>query len=508
MTANTVRSTTQQRSDVAPTLFRRMGSSSAAIPLAALYFFTLSVGAFLIIEHLGLAGYRTLAFFFLIATAGVWYCEQTRKRTHDPKLRRLSYFWLIKLIITFVLLFAGWMPELEPSLSGSWGYDPQRYYQYSKELLLANWDISWLSLNYTGIVYYYAVLFYIFGQNPIAPALLNAFVTLLGILFVVRFAYSTLPQPLFPRKAWTLSLLILVPELLWYDVMTSRETLMAVLLIVTSLLLEQRIAPIKQKPAISPTSFAVIVALAIGGIVTIRTPMVFSVVSAVLIYSTVVKTGSSNRLIFRFLLIAALAGLVLVGPQLQSAIGGYEFDIEDVISRVSSVDENTVESRQWAAQSIGRLLVPNNIVESALFLPPRMLLYIAAPLPNVDISFSALAAGSWSEWQRLMVIPTSVLMLFFFPYVLAGTQVSWRQRKKYPSMLIMPVAFWATFAVVAAGNYMIHERYRIMFTPLLFATMWLGFVYCRRAEVKKVAYFWYALLGGAAAFYLVYKWIL
>jgi hypothetical protein len=134
-----------------------------------------------------------------------------------------------------------------------------------------------------------------------------------------------------------------------------------------------------------------------------------------------------------------------------------------------------------------------------------MVLYLASPLPNVAVSLDALVAGEWHEWQRLMTIPTSALILLGFPYVLAGTAHAWRHRLRYPLLTVIPIGFWVVFTVVAGGNIIIHERYRLMSTLLLFATMWIGFTQSSTSLTKKWAVFWYGLLGAMTCLYIAFK---
>ena len=60
---------------------------------------------------------------------------------------------------------------------------------------------------------------------------------------------------------------------------------------------------------------------------------------------------------------------------------------------------------------------------------------------------------------------------------------------------------------VSGGNIIIHERYRVMFTSLLFACMWFGYTRCSRREVKRWALPWFGLLAAGAFFYVGYKFI-
>jgi hypothetical protein len=201
------------------------------------------------------------------------------------------------------------------------------------------------------------------------------------------------------------------------------------------------------------------------------------------------------------LAIASLAA----GPLIQRVAGGYDVNYLNTLDGVTSFENNIASEMEWTEASVGLLLAPDNAWQAVAFLPPRMVLYLAAPLPKIEVRISDLLAGRWEAWQLLMTLPTSALMLLGFPYVLAGTAKVWRDRRKFPSAPIIPIAFWFTFAAVAGGNFIIHERYRVMFTLLFFACMWLGHTQCRPVVVHRWALLWFILLSVGALAYLVYK---
>jgi hypothetical protein len=420
----------------------------------------------------------------------------------DQKLSILSVFWLVKVGITLFLLYAGWIPDLFDTSALSWGYDPQRYFHDSYDLIENGWT-SVASLNYQGIIYYYAGIFYLFGYNPVIPAIINAFVTLLGTLFLIFCAYKFSQNH--TRKDWTIAWLLLVPEVLWYDVMTSRETLMAVLIIFATLSVGSYLAGIK-KHGIANT--LLLSGISIFGILAVRTSMVAPVIASILIMIFVLSEYNKISFIKKNILLAIGIGVLFFAPLMQTILGGYDMSYYDQISRIQSYSE--FESNyEWSNQSIGLLFAPKNLLQSVIYIPPRMYLYLMAPLPNVSsLSINGLIQGRWADWQLLMTLPNSVIILLGFPYTLASTEQAWRNRIHQPISLIIPITFWITFIAVVGGNVIIHERYRSMFTLLLFVSMWLGYTRCKYWEVKRWAWLWYALLGLSSVFYIVYKFIL
>jgi hypothetical protein len=437
---------------------------------------------------------NTLLLFVILTLAGLWLCHRTQVDLGDQKLKILNTFWLLKVLITLSLLYVGWIPQLDPS-SVSWGYDPQRFYIDAWDLVNNGWN-PLAGSNYQGIVFYYGAIFYLLGHNPVIPALINAFVTLLCTLFLIRFIYSALPDR--TAKDWTISGLLLVPEVLWYDVMTARETLMAALIIFAVFGVGRYLIGIKN---VGFTKTLLLSGTALFAILAVRTSIAIPIIASVGVIVLLLR--SKHKMGKVLLLGLAIAGM-LVGPLIQNLAGGSEVDYLLALKGVQSFEPSDA-SLSWSKNSIGLLLVPNNLLQAVLYLPARMVLYLATPLPNIAVSLNGLINGSWSAWQHLMTMLTSLLMLLGLPFVLAGTQQAWRSRKRQPAPMMLHITFWITFMAVAGGNTIIHERYRIMISLLLFACVWIGYIRCSHRQVKRWAMLWFGLLATSAVFYMGYN---
>lgn len=455
-------------------------------------------GVVLLVATLEKAVFSTILFYIFVTITGYWFAQKTLMQLEDRKLSILGLFWLVKVFVTLLLLYLGWMPMLDPSSVG-WGYDPQRYYLYAQQLLENNWDLYLIETKYYGIIYYYAGIIFIFGANPVVPALANAFVTLLGTLFIIRTAYASVPNLTY--KSHYIAWLILIPEVLWFDVMTSRETLMAILLATSLLGFGSLIGSLKSKKLF----LLMIIVFANAGILAIRPSMISGVALSFFLMILIIRNHRKSGFLLALLALIILA--LGLDPVIEFTLDSYEINLQRIFLSIYNFEENIASRVEWSENSIGLLLAPNDLFEVFLFLPPRMLLYLAAPLPKVGVSLGGLVGGNLNDWQSLMVIPTSVLMLLGFPYVLAGTAHAWRYRRELPSLTIIPIAFWITYVTVVGGNFIIHERYRVMFTLLLFAVMWIGFSQSRVSSVKKSAIFWYGILCASAIFYIFFKFI-
>ena len=440
---------------------------------------------------------NTVAIFFFITLFGLWRCYVTANVLKDLNLHILGSLWLIKISLTLLLLFIGWIPELQGSI-GSWSYDPQRYYYDAIELIENNWIPNY-GAYYQGIIFYYASIFYFLGQNPVIPSLINCLVTLLGILFVIRFSY----QEKFSRRPndWIIALLILIPEVIWYDVMTSRENLMATLLLVSCLTMGQYLTDIKK--TLTSTLFVVVLCLVL--IFAVRTSMAIAVFFSMILMIFILPIGHRRSLAIKFFLIPFIVSLILLGPFIQGLFSGHSIDYLAMLSKLQSFDQSLASHVEWSENSLGLLLAPHNALEVILFLVPRMILYLVAPLPNVLFSVAGLINGSWGDWQYLLVTLTSIMMLLAAPYMLAGFSVAFQYRKKQPKLIVMYISFWSIFISIVGGNSVIHERYRLMATILFFSCAWIGQAICTKQQVFYYAFCWYGLLIIGAIFYVLYK---
>lgn len=486
-----------------PSRQRRLQRCSFGLSLAALLLllFLLGVGVPLLMVTLSVALANTLLLFIMVTVIGLWLCHRTSVDLADSKLKILITFWLLKLIMTLFLLYAGWIPQLDPNLQ-NFGFDPQRYFFEAWTLIENGWNPR-VGSNYQGIIFLYGAIFYLFGHNPVIPALINAFLTLLGTLFLIRCVYGFVPER--TKKDWTIASLLLVPEVLWYDVMTGRDSIMAVLLIFAILSVVRYLFGIRRVGFAKST---IIAGAAFLAILAVRPAMALPVVISIGLMVILLRAKCKKGKLVKVLFFCAIVALSMLGPVVQKMTGGLAyFDFVQSIEYALAFESNVAAQTKWSEDSIGLILASNGIWQIILSLPAKMLIYLAAPLPNMDVSVSKLINGNWSDWQNLMVIATSALMLLGLPFVLAGSAQTWRFRKTQPALLALHITFWIVLAAIAGGNIIIHERYRVMSTLLLFACMWYGYTRCSRRELERWGTPWFMLLTVTIIFYMVYKYV-
>jgi hypothetical protein len=474
-----------------------------ALPIGqvTLLFLLLTLGSALILTTIEKGSFNTVLLFSFVSVGGLLLCRNTQIRLNDPSLKILGYFWLIKLGITLFLLYVGWIPLLDPS-SSMWGYDPQRFYIQAQQLIDNNWSTAFISLNYVGILYYYGAFFFIFGHNPVVPALVNVFVTLIASLYLIKVGYEIKGQK--SSWDWTLAFVLLLPEMLWYDVMTSREMLSAALLLFAMLTAGRYFS--RMKP-ISLSKAMIIIGLSMLVIAAVRTSMLLPVSISIVLMMLLIKPQRGSLIVQRAIIVIAVTALFIVGLVINRYLSEYNFEVGKSLQTAMSASKNIAltANMEWSENSIGMLLMPEGLFQSILFLPPRMVLYLLALLPNIFVPVRDLLAGSWYAWQRLLTLFSSVINVFLIPYALASLVQSIKRRKTNSAPLVFHISYWVTFMSIAGGNLIIHERYRVMATFLLWGCAWLGARTCSRSLIVRTSLLWYGFLILGSLFYVVYK---
>jgi len=444
----------------------------------------------------------TIILLIVVSAGGLWQTARLAVHLGDFRLQYLGYVWLLKIVLIIFVLFAGWIPELDPS-SGSWGYDPQRYYVQAQELIDNNWSSKYISLNYTGVLYYYGAIFYLLGHNPVIPALVNIFVTLMAVLYLVRVGYEITDRR--TPKDWRIGLAMILPEVLWFDVMTSRESIMMALITVMLLSAGRYLIREKKSSFYKTTLIVLLCGLAIGAL---RTSMLISVLGALSLMVAILRPPRKRRRsVGAIALFIVALGAFVSAPFVSAYLGSYEFDYGDKLASISQANLNIAGHQGvWREDSVGALLLPSNAFEAVLFTFPRMVAYLVSPLA-IELNISDLIQGGWTAWQRLLVSLSSMINIIVFPLVLASLFRAVMVRKKDSRELVFHVPYWATFFAIATGNMIIHDRYRIMASLLLWGCVWIGLKNCPRYMIRNATVSWIFILGAGVCFYIGYKYL-
>jgi hypothetical protein len=462
------------------------------IPVATLI--SLTASCFLIFCNIATGTLSTCVLAVLVTTLGVLLVYRSADRVRDHRLRWLAGWHLVRIPLLLSLLFWAWVPGLE-LVDADTGYDPQRYYYQSAELLATGSHFDLLSsINYAGILYYYSGIFLLFGHNPAAPALVNALTTLFAVLVVVEAAYRVMP------RGWNgvhCGMILMVPEILWYDVITSRESIAMALFVCGTVPLGM--AFLNAPRARSLGNLALSIA-SLAGLGFIRTSMLFAACTVVAVLFLLFGVSSKKRLL-GLVTLGFIAFLVWLVPKVIADLRAFHFDFASTWR--SSRELVDAERISWSHRSIGQWLIPRSSLEEIAYMPLRTVAYLVIPLPSISFEWQGLVSRDWEDWQNFLTTLSSCLYVWYLPLAVGA---SWRALTcpHRRNQLLLCVPCWLGLVAVGMGNLILMPRYRIMVIGLYWATVSL----CddpRDRLVGVLRIVWWIGVFAGIMFYVYYK---
>ena len=435
----------------------------------------------------------------LSSVAGILAIDKVAKATGIQRLSVVGWLYILKITVVLFFVFQYWLPFVNQHVN--YGFDPQRYYVESLQLLnngfnpvaiCAQCDIE--SLRNVGVRYYYAAQMFVFGANPIGPAMVNTFVSLMAALLVTTvFSHITSQKRHIPLL---LGLLIIIPETVWFDSITGREAIVTASLVFIILGMSSLLLGFMNR-GISRWWLSV-VPFAIVALVLVRPVMLVAAIASIALISILVAV-SMKRFLKASLLIGVLGAFAVGVPALTTALGSsmneLTFTYGSYLGSVTSGATST--SQLWTASSIGRLFVPTNIFESILYIPIRMIAHLLAPLPNINIFW-----GTPLYIQHLVAVVSASLYLGIMPKVFSSAYYAIRY-VEYRGFLLMLLPLFVILVGVSWGQPFIHERYRIMVIPFLISSALLPGP--KGSLTTVVGFLWYGFLLMGSILYVGYK---
>jgi hypothetical protein len=316
----------------------------------------------------------------------------------------------------------------------------------------------------------------------------------MGVLFAVKFIYSI--EIKFRNVKLVLCILILFPDILWYDIMSSRETLMAIIVMISSVCIAKYVQKIK-------FSYFLLISTIIT-IAAVRTSFLVIIFINYILLELFNQNKSAFKIIIKTILLVFFAS---IAPLFQEIIGGGRLDYYNLFKSIFSFSDNAASIMDWSNSSVGALLLPNNIVEAILVTPLRMIAYLVAPMPNFIIDLGGLCGGDWHVWQHLMALMSSVVLTVIFPLTVAFTNFAYAHRQACPKLIIFPLIYWTSFIAVGGGNLIIQERYRIVFIVPMIICAWLGYSLCSKSRQIYLYAIWALIMAISSFFYIAYKYL-
>ncbi len=432
-----------------------------------------------------------LLIFFIVI--GVYLCKRTVISCGDNRLSYLPLVWILKIVIACLFVRFGWQDELARDGLLYYAYDAKRYYYESYELINNKW-VPHTHINSSGILYYYALIFYFFGHSPYVSAIVNSFVTLLAVVTVFKALYKITVD--YPHRRWVLIYILLIPDLIWYDSITAREGICASLLLMAFTNIQQLIKECNHNDTLIKNIFLFFLSCTI--LLLIRSTMLWAIFTVLVLLSLFLLKNYKNNSIQIARCSAALIIVILaiaLRPIALKETGSKTLGWVATMSTLTSAEKNAAStSSQWSEKSLGKAIIPDNLAQAVVYLPIRMMAYLLAPIPNIPITREDIAQNRYSVWQNLCAIATSLLIILIFPYCLLGIWNLIPIRKERISYIVWCLAFLATWACIAGGNFIIQDRYRSMMLPLLFIFAWFGFVSKISLYFRRVFLIWITLI--------------
>ncbi len=477
----------------------RAHRKTGASDLSPLVIAVSAISSLIIVADEGANGLRAAALAASACVFGTWLCKRNANNLGGDGGTLLGCVWLSKVLATIIILKIGWIPSLGVN-SANWGYDPQRYYYNASDLIEHNWSAEFISVNYGGILYYYGAIFAAFGHSPYAAATINSSLALIASLLLIVYCQKLTNNN--PSRRWILFTIPLLPELIWYDSITSRESPVSSFLTIGLIASNLSLVGLARFGGLS---LLILIAFCGLAIASIRTSMVAPYVLAIGVVSVLVRTKTSSSIEKRIAIAAICAALFIIAPAVTTLAGGYEFNILGTIDTLIAGNDESISQNEWSYRSIGLMLMPQNAAQAVLFLIPRTFLYIVSPLPYINVNVLGLIHGQWDQWQGILTICSSTANVIVVPFALAGLWNSAVGPNLARKQLGLHLSTWILYVSIAGGNVIIHERYRVMATAMLFACAWLGVASAPKKAITISCLGWIMTLTGAGLSFLYIK---
>ena len=401
---------------------------------------------------------------------------------------RFYVFFLLSLFISLLLLAFCWTPYLNLADAKA-GFDPQRYYVYATEYIKKGDFTGWVGGGMNGVVYMFAYIMMAFGIDPLVPLYFNIILLLIEVLCMYRIFchYCCKGHKYVPY-------LLLIPEVVYYNVMTSKETLcmFGATWIVYELFVNSTHRSLLH-------IFMLLLAMAFE--LYVRATFAVIIVFAYLLF---LIFGSSQMSMAK----KAIAVLVMsVGLYVGFSLGS-SFITQDTIKEyqelaVSSVSGDSESTFDVSESSLSGKLVPHNQVEMVVFGFFRAILYL---MPDTSIITAFSKNPTLFRFGPFTQFLTGGLMALLIPLVFLSI---WKT-KKLKMRNFAPLSYILVVLVLFVSYSrpgMVHQRYRIVYDCMYFFSAILAIGYFQKKYVKRVMRNWLLLTVPTALILILYKFV-
>ena len=361
--------------------------------------------------------------------------------------------YLFGFLICLFFLKVCWVPNLPPN-SPDWGFDPQRYYSYAQEVLEKGYYDGWVGSGMNGIVYFYALIFRIFGCHPLVPLYLNSIFALTSALML----FSIFEEKLY-KKPYYAAYLLLIPEFLYYNIMVSKDTLCKYCII---FILYEFNRYYKRRKLIN----LILLIISFIFLIIIRSPYALVALGAIIIF--LLFFSSKISLFKKISILTVMLLAVLVGLSYTNILSSGDSMTNDWNSRIEDTMTGNINSMEEGS-ALAAYLTPNNIVEVFIFGVIRSIAYLS---PSGYYRF--FDEPSWYTFAALTTLLTGLItsgiILVVFQYI-----IKVYKQKEDRMILFLLFFFLSMFLTGFSTPNFIHARYRVTYEILYFMPVILSY---------------------------------
>lgn len=361
-------------------------------------------------------------------------------------------------------------------------------------LLTAAPTFDFSSLNYPGGVLAYRQLADLGLFSPVSITVLNAALALLTVLSVAS-VYSRLGSP---RLQATLAVILLVPSLVWFNAMPSKEALVIPLVACAIALFAQMVSC---ESVLRSASCGIGLGATLTGLLLIRGAVLIPlmVIFAALFVATYPASGFPSwkwpPLIGIFCAFTLFMAGIVATRQASSSLPSVATVLEN-----SSTSQNWVNGveQPWSERSVGQALDQSSLISRVAAFPAKLLANLLIPITDIA---NVGGIPAIHQWALITGILTTVLIMCLIPFSVGGlvwVVSSWQVRRPF---LAIHAPFWILIGAVAVGTPILQDRYRLMALPWLIGSAASAAGALQGRWVKRATLSWLAVLALAAAGY-------
>ena len=409
----------------------------------------------LLLEHTGV-----LASCFMIIDRVLKGCESKH---------RYNICFLVSYCISLLIMKVTWGPQLVCEFTTGWGaFDPIKYYSMAASAI--NQGVLDENFFWFPVAFIYYGIMRIFGLNPLVPLFFNEIVFVYAVVILARYVNGKNT-----KYVKYYSLLLLIPELMYYNVTSSKDIICLFSATVIFVKASEFIRDgLSLKRLLILLGFFLIFVLA-------RASLSFASVFGIILINVL-----SKKLSKRSIALMAASGVFIVAAFTFSSRLGGNADAEGTTSYVSKVSSGNMsvaaEMEGVNPNGFSQKLIPHNSVQFVVYGFIRSICYVIIDGRFVTQPFNILGFNSVYS----MVDWTSLIMFIYCFYILKWlrrTKIGKRETYEVRATLIMLVLYW--YIVGAFNPLMIHVRYRLVYDLLFFAIAIRAYLYCSKNVVKK-----------------------